>query len=143
MGHEKDHTHKQYCLESLNSDGGMPNGGLSSFLYMRQNSNLAPPEDLVTLIPRAGKIKSLFAYLDTAPGAGETVRVKVRVNKADPGTQLTCDIDDTDQSSNDTSNEMTVAQGDRISVGVSGTAGNSATDMSVSLEIEYESENPT
>lgn len=73
-----------------------------------------PDEYVWQLVSTPGKFKNLYVKLDTSPGtAPEAYRFKLYVNGV--ATALTCDITAPDITGNDTTHEVTVAAGDRLS----------------------------
>lgn len=73
-------------------------------------------------VPRAGSVKDLHAYVDTAPGGGDSWTVAVRKNGSN--TSMSCAISGSNKSCNDGSHSVSFAAGDRL--GVRFTEGGSA-----------------
>lgn len=68
----------------------------------------------VDIVPVAGTIKDLNIVLDTAPGAGKSYTFTVFKNGS--STNLTLTISGADTSGNDSTNEIDLAAGDRVSI---------------------------
>jgi hypothetical protein len=68
----------------------------------------------LSIVRRAGTVRTLYCYLATAPGGSDTAVFTVRKNASDQA--LTCTISASAQTCNDTSNTFTVVAGDRLSV---------------------------
>lgn len=78
------------------------------------------------IIPCPGKIRDFYVQQTVAPGAGKTITHALRVNAATSA--LSVPISGTSKTGNDTTNEVTVAAGDRISIIKTCTAGSTAPD---------------
>ncbi len=73
-------------------------------------------DNVVDIMPVARTLQNLRVYLNGSPGAGQSYTVTVRVNGAD--TAIGCVISDSATTGFDTTDTVTVAAGDRISIKV-------------------------
>lgn len=78
----------------------------------------------LSIVRRAGTVRTLYCYLATAPGGGDTVVFTVRKNASDQA--VTCTITGAAQTCNDTSNTFTVVAADRLSIKAVSSAGTAA-----------------
>ena len=95
-------------------------------------------EDIFFVAPADGKIKGLFATLETAPGAaGESAKkltFKVRVNKVD--SPVTFEIAADAVAGNDVAHEIAVTAGQKVSVSCATAAATAAAGLNLSLLYE-------
>jgi hypothetical protein len=61
-------------------------------------------------------LKNFYVQLETAPSSGDDYTFTVRVNAASPGSGLVVQISDTDTTGNDTSNTVSVSDGDNLTM---------------------------
>ena len=61
-------------------------------------------------------LKKFYVGLSAAPGAGNDRKFTVRVNLATPASGLEVEISDSDTSGNDTSNDISLSDGDEVSI---------------------------
>lgn len=78
----------------------------------------------LSIVRRAGTVRTLYCYLATAPGGSDTVAFTVRKNASDQA--VTCTITGAAQTCNDTSNTFTVVAADRLSIKAVSSAGTAA-----------------
>ncbi len=86
------------------------------------------------LIGSAGKLSSLRIRLNTAPGSGKSWTFTLRLNGADTACVVT--ISDTATTGVDAAHEITVAAGDRVSIGIvpSGTPASTKAQTAITYE---------
>lgn len=88
-------------------------------------------EVYLSLATRSTTLKRLYCRLGTAPGGADTVIVTARKNAADQ--ILTCTITAAAATCNDTSNTVSLAAADRVSIKAVSSAGTAA-DLTCSME---------
>lgn len=87
------------------------------------------------IVPCAGTLRNLRIRLTTAPGAGTSRTIKVRKNGVD--TSLSITISGTSTFAEDTSNQVVVAAGDRITL-IGTVTGSPASTLSNQVSLEFE-----
>lgn len=80
-----------------------------------------------TLIPTAGSVKKLYVELQNAPGSGNSRTFTVRKNSVDMA--LACTISDTASTCSHLGDAFSVAAGDSISMGLTGTGAPAASKV--------------
>ena len=115
------------------NSGGANAAGATSYFWTAIN---ATESVVCAVMPAAGVIKNLYVFTSGAPGAGQTYTFTARLALAD--TALTCTISGAGSNSgSDTTHQVTVAAGDRISIKVV-SSGTAATTGNMSWALTYE-----
>jgi hypothetical protein len=83
------------------------------------------------LCTKAGTIRDLFVYMVTGPTTSESITFTVRKNSV--GSSLTVTVSNPAQSGSDTTNTVSVAAGDRISIEAIASAGGAVADVIASF----------
>lgn len=108
-------------------------GGLAAGVTAYVGAGDSTTEAHVTVPwPRAGTFKNMYVVVDTAPTAGRNVTFTFRKNGADQA--LTAAIADTAVAASDTTNTVTVAAGDLVSIKVVASASAATTRPKVGLQ---------
>lgn len=82
--------------------------------YSSSHGASATETNAAHAFPIAGVLRTLYLKTVTAPGSGKSIVFTIMKNAAATG--LTCTLSDTSAAANDTTNSVTVAPGDRISL---------------------------
>lgn len=99
--------------------------------YLWPNGNLQSTDISFYIIKRAGTVRNLYVWSNTASGVGKTDTYTVLKNGT--ATILTVSLTNV-QSNTDLANSFTVVAGDRISVKVVSDTGTAAANISVGFE---------
>lgn len=102
---------------------GVTSGLTTSAVYARTGFAAADSTEVFIVCPKAGKISALYLRATSQPSGG-TVTVTVRKNGSD--TALTATMLTSANTASDTSNTVTVAAGDTLSVKALGNSGYSS-----------------
>jgi len=94
--------------------GGATGGSGSTVYFGRTDASNATEVNARSPISTAGVIKNMYARSEDAPSSGDTNAYTLMLNGS--ATSLTCTVSGTDTSANDTSNTVTVAAGDEVSI---------------------------
>lgn len=92
---------------------GSPVAG-GATVYLGPAGHSATEDEATIIVSRRGFLHSLYAALQTAPGAGQSATYTVRKPGGD--TALTCTISDANTAANDTSHSVLLSPGDIVNI---------------------------